>query len=230
MEAFLQTLLPRMLPDGPTFEIHAFGGKTDLMAKLDQRLRGYRRWLPRDWRLVVMVDRDNDDCHELKAQLEASATNAGLRTRSQTGTSAWQLVNRVVIEELEAWYFGDWDAVRAAYPESQPRCSSTKWLPRPRRHRRRDLGGVRANPEAARLLHDRSPEDRGGADHWQPTSRWIRIVREASPTSGTRSRKQPPDHSIRHGLRLSQRPAPTANTSPRPRAPPTPPETPSLNR
>ena len=28
----------------------------------------------------------------------------------------WQLANRIAIEELEAWYFGDWDAVRAAYP------------------------------------------------------------------------------------------------------------------
>lgn len=120
METFLQVLLPRMLPEGPTFEIHPFGGKTDLLGKLDQRLRAYQRRLPPDWRLVVMVDRDNDDCHGLKAQLEESATNAGLRTRSQTGTGAWQLVNRVVIEELEAWYFGDWDAVCAAYPRLNP--------------------------------------------------------------------------------------------------------------
>ncbi|MDE0669959.1 MAG: DUF4276 family protein [bacterium] len=120
MEAFLKTLLPRMLPDGPEFDIRVFGGKADLLGKLDQRLRAYQRWLPSDWRLVVIVDRDDDDCQELKAQLEVSATNAGLRTRSQTGTSAWQLVNRVVIEELEAWYFGDWDAVRAAYPRVNP--------------------------------------------------------------------------------------------------------------
>ena len=26
------------------------------------------------------------------------------------------MVNRVAIEELEAWYFGDWEAVQAAYP------------------------------------------------------------------------------------------------------------------
>jgi len=25
-------------------------------------------------------------------------------------------VNRMAIEELEAWFFGDWEAVRAAYP------------------------------------------------------------------------------------------------------------------
>ena len=27
------------------------------------------------------------------------------------------LVNRIAIEELEAWYFGDWPAVCAAYPK-----------------------------------------------------------------------------------------------------------------
>lgn len=120
METFLHTLLPRILPESCTYEIHAFSGKSDLLGKLEQRLRAYRRWLPPDWRLVVMVDRDNDDCHELKAQLEAAATNAGLRTRSQTGANDWQVVSRVVIEELEAWYFGDWDAVRTAYPKVSP--------------------------------------------------------------------------------------------------------------
>lgn len=29
----------------------------------------------------------------------------------------WQLVNRIAIEELEAWYFGDWPAVCTAYPK-----------------------------------------------------------------------------------------------------------------
>ena len=77
MEAFLRALLPRVLPDGMTFDIHAFGGKTDLLAKLDQRLRAYRRWLPPDWRLVVVVDRDNDDCHELKARLGAVGPERG---------------------------------------------------------------------------------------------------------------------------------------------------------
>eukprot|EP00952_Eustigmatos_sp_NYUAD-ZCMA_P000116 313-Eustigmatos_ZCMA.PRE.1 len=28
----------------------------------------------------------------------------------------WQLVNRIAIEELESWYFGDWDAVKAESP------------------------------------------------------------------------------------------------------------------
>ena len=27
------------------------------------------------------------------------------------------MVNRIAIEELEAWFFGDWEAVRSAYPK-----------------------------------------------------------------------------------------------------------------
>lgn len=27
------------------------------------------------------------------------------------------MVNRIAIEELESWYFGDWQAVRGAYPK-----------------------------------------------------------------------------------------------------------------
>ena len=120
MEAFLRALLPSLLPEGRTFEIHAFQGKTDLLHKLESRLRAYARWLTEECRIVVMIDRDNDDCGALKAQLEETAGRARLLTRSNAGERPWQLVNRVVIEELEAWYFGDWQAVRAAYPRVSP--------------------------------------------------------------------------------------------------------------
>ena len=81
------------------------------------RLRGYAAWLPNDYRIVVVVDRDDDDCYELKQQLEQITSNAGLRSRSQAGGQSYQVVNRLAIEELEAWYFGDWDAVLSAYPK-----------------------------------------------------------------------------------------------------------------
>jgi len=118
MEAFLRALLPRLLPQDRTFEVHPFQGKSDLLAKLEARLRAYASWLPPHWRLVVVVDRDDDDCLVLKRQLEAIASRAGLRTRSSAGNDPWQLVNRVAIEELEAWFFGDWDAVRQIYPRT----------------------------------------------------------------------------------------------------------------
>ena len=117
MEAFLRCLLPRLLPEDRTFEVHSFQGKADLLGKLQTRLRGYAQWLPDDWRIVVVVDRDDDDCEVLKQRLENSATEAGLRTRTSAGNAQWQIVNRIAIEELEAWYFGDWQAVRGAFPK-----------------------------------------------------------------------------------------------------------------
>ena len=120
MEVFLRELLPRILPADCDFEIHPFQGKLDLLGNLENRLRGYAQWLPDDWRILVIVDRDDDDCRQLKQQLEDAASGANLRTRSQAGGRPWQLVNRLVIEELEAWYFGDWEAVRSAYPRVSP--------------------------------------------------------------------------------------------------------------
>lgn len=115
MEAALRALLPRML-QGVDFEIHQHQGKLDLLMKLPSRLRGYRRWIPESWRIVVIMDRDDEDCRTLKARLEMMASEAGLRTRSVAGGSRYVVLNRLAIEELEAWYFGDWEAVRSAFP------------------------------------------------------------------------------------------------------------------
>ncbi len=116
MEAFLRALLPRCLPAEVTFNIHVFQGKFDLLKHLENRLRGYASWIPPHWRIIVVLDCDDDDCYQLKAKMEKCAENAGLRTRSHGLKSNWHVVNRIAVEELEAWYFGDWEAVIAAYP------------------------------------------------------------------------------------------------------------------
>ena len=120
MEVFLQTLLPRLLPEDSTFTIHVFRGKYDLLRKLWNRLRAYAVWLPENYRVVVVTDRDNNDCQTLKRRLEAVAAESGLVTRSKANDSMWRVVNRIAIEELEAWYFGDWKAVCRAYPRVSP--------------------------------------------------------------------------------------------------------------
>ena len=120
MEVFLQTLLPRLLPEGSTFTIHVFQGKYDLLRKLRDRLRAYAGWIPESYRVVVVTDRDNDDCQTLKKRLEAVVAESGLVTRSKANDSTWQVVNRIAIEELEAWYFGDRKAVCRAYPRVSP--------------------------------------------------------------------------------------------------------------
>lgn len=115
MEVLLNHMLPKFL--GTTsFRIYHHQCKDELLKYLPDRLRGYSRWLPPNWRIVVAVDRDNEECHELKNKLEMIAQEAGLVTRSQAHGRPYAVVNRLVIEELEAWYFGDWRAVRAAYP------------------------------------------------------------------------------------------------------------------
>ena len=116
MESFLGLVLPKILGSDITFSIHAYQGKHDLFKKLSSRLRGYAQWLPADHRIVVLVDRDDDNCAELKARMERASADAGLRSRAISGTTQWNLVNRIAIEELEAWFFGDWGAVRRAYP------------------------------------------------------------------------------------------------------------------
>ncbi len=116
MESFLRGLLPCLL-GGIPFEIRTFQCKDDLLKRLPQRLRGYASWYPEDYRIVVVVDRDDDDCHALKQTLEQHALAAGLPTRTQHRQEHFTVINRIAIEELEAWYFGDWEAVRAVYPK-----------------------------------------------------------------------------------------------------------------
>ncbi len=115
-EAALRALLPRMVGD-TSFAVYPHFCKDDLLKRLPQRLRGYASWLPDDWRVVVVVDQDDDDCRKLKQHLEAMAAEAGLATKSKPKRHRFAVVNRVAIEELEAWYFGDWEAVRRAYPK-----------------------------------------------------------------------------------------------------------------
>lgn len=117
MEEALQRLLPKMLSQGIAAEIRQFQCKDDLLKQLPQRLMGYAQWLPDTARVLVIVDRDDDDCLQLKARLEQMAHKAGLGTRQSPVLGQFQVINRIAIEELEAWFFGDWAAVCAAYPK-----------------------------------------------------------------------------------------------------------------
>jgi hypothetical protein len=114
-EVALTHLLPTMLGDRATFQIRPFNGKADLLQSLERQLRGLSQGIP-GVRFVVLVDLDDDDCQELKQRLEAVAGSVGLRTPSAAGDGAVRIVNRIAIEELEAWFFGDPIALRAAYP------------------------------------------------------------------------------------------------------------------
>jgi hypothetical protein len=111
-EVVLRHLLPRIVPDCP-FEIVTFRGKHDLLRKLPQRLRDYSSyWSETNLRVVVLLDRDGDDCVLLKAELERIARDSHLPSQA--------VLFRIVIEELEAWFLGDVPAVCRAYPRLPP--------------------------------------------------------------------------------------------------------------
>ena len=113
-EAALQNLVPLILPK-IGFRIHSFRGKRDFLRKLPERLRGYRNWIQKDHKIIVLIDCDQYDCYELKNRLESVASMAGLTTLSRSPDN-FQIINRIAIEELEAWFFGDVTAIRKAYP------------------------------------------------------------------------------------------------------------------
>lgn len=117
-EAALNALLPRLLPEGSSWALHPFQGKPDLLGKLPSRLQAYARgWLPDDYRIVVLVDADQDDCLALKTRLEDAADAVDLPTRTAAGPDGrYVVLNRIAIEELEAWFIGDVDALVMAYP------------------------------------------------------------------------------------------------------------------
>ncbi|MBL8134879.1 MAG: DUF4276 family protein [Anaerolineae bacterium] len=117
-EAALIELVPKILSGRRyKYDIFTFQGKQDLLKKLPKRLRAYRAMPGDDWAIIVLVDRDQDDCKVLKQQLETTARDAGLATRaSRRPDERITVVNRIAIEELEAWFLGDPAALHAAYP------------------------------------------------------------------------------------------------------------------
>lgn len=182
MEAALRVLLPKIVGT-TTFEVYPFQGKADLLKKLPDRMRGYK-WVPTNWRILVIVDRDDDDCIQLKAQLDKAASDAGLVTRSRARGKQYQVVNRIAIEELEAWYFGDWEAVTLSYPRASKTVSSKSKYRKPDEIRggtwqafERELQGAGyfvgglAKIEAARAISEKMAPERNSSPSFQQLHR-----------------------------------------------------------
>lgn len=107
----LEALLPKILGEqgAPhSWTIHSYEGGADFTRSLPKRLRGYAQWMPPDHRIVILVDEDRHDCHGLKSEVRQFVAMAGLDQQ--------HVLIRIAIEELEAWYFGDVEALCAAYP------------------------------------------------------------------------------------------------------------------
>lgn len=126
-ETLLQELLPQLIgPQGDphTWRLHAYKGigripsgliakadpsKRILLDQLPKLLRGYGK-TPGIDAVVVVLDADKRNCSEFLSELKAVAIAC-----NPTPTTLF----RLAIEEIEAWYLGDRDALLAAYPRAK---------------------------------------------------------------------------------------------------------------
>ena len=109
MRAVLRGVLERIVPgwrENEHWVSVPHRGASDLEKSILNKLRG---WREPGIRFVILRDNDGADCKERKAKLrELSA--AGRET---------DVTIRIVCQELEAWFLGDLDAVKAAYPKAK---------------------------------------------------------------------------------------------------------------
>lgn len=129
-EEALKHLLPGLIGQRARWKLINLGSKYKLLKVISKRLAAYRRRIEQgeDLRIVVLVDRDNDECEALKGQLEGAARDAGLTTKSAPSADGrFWVVNRIVIEELESWFIGDPVALRAAFSRL-PRIDANKGI------------------------------------------------------------------------------------------------------
>jgi len=126
-EKLLESLLPKlfgMQGEPHTWHVHAYRGigripknlnaggdpaKRILLDQLPRLLRGYGK-TPGVDAVVVVLDSDRRNCEDFLAELKAVA--AGCNPAPNT-------LFRIAIEEMEAWYFGDQQALTVAYPKAK---------------------------------------------------------------------------------------------------------------
>ncbi len=105
MKALLPHILPEELASGAiSAKCIPHRGRGDLQKSIPNKLRN---WRTPNSLFVILHDQDNEDCHGLKRDLRSLC--AGSQCEHNP-------LIRIVCTELESWYFGDLDAVEAAYP------------------------------------------------------------------------------------------------------------------
>jgi len=112
MKEFLNTWIKRTYPE-VRFKCIPHEGKIDLLKSIPRKLKA---WREPGVHFIVIIDNDNRDCKELKAELLELCRNSG---RDNT-------LVRIACQELEAWYLGDPEALAIAFRNNKLRHLSRK--------------------------------------------------------------------------------------------------------
>lgn len=105
MKVLLDGLLPRLFPD-LQFLCVPHKGRQDLEKSVPMRLRA---WREPGVRFVVLRDNDGGDCHALKQRLTRLCQEGGRQ----------DALVRIACQELEAWYFGEPEALAEAFDDGR---------------------------------------------------------------------------------------------------------------
>ena len=105
MEEFLNELLGRLFPK-LVFQCVTYDGWSDLERSVPVTLRNWH--VPGD-RFVIVRDSDGRDCQSIKERIVASCKEIGRD----------DVLVRIVCQELEGWYLGDFAALAEAYDSPQ---------------------------------------------------------------------------------------------------------------
>lgn len=126
-EKLLESLLPKIFGaqgDPHTWRVHSYKGigripknlsaggdpaKRILLDQLPRLLRGYGN-TPGIDAVIVVLDSDRRDCVEFLTELKGLAASCNPVPNT---------LFRIAIEEMEAWYFGDRQALTMAYPKAK---------------------------------------------------------------------------------------------------------------
>lgn len=118
MKAFLENLIPRVMPEGYTLNVNYFirphSGKSDLQKALPKKIRAFAHF-PNPVKVLVIHDQDANDCIILKQKLLGLCNGATV-----------PVLVRIACKELENWYLGDLDSVQKVYPESKAATKKNK--------------------------------------------------------------------------------------------------------
>ncbi len=110
MENVLKNILPLILPPEYQYNINYFlrphQGKAELQKSIPHKMKYFSHYYE-PVMVIILHDQDSNDCFQLKKELTELCENRG----------KCKVLIRIVCRELESWYFGDMDAIEAAYPD-----------------------------------------------------------------------------------------------------------------
>ena len=109
MQALLDGVLPRVVPEGFDFQVVPHEGKSDLRDSIPRKIRG---WGMPGTIFIVLIDQDSFACKRLKKEIVELCKGAGRD----------DVLVRIVCHSLESWVLGDLAALGTAF--SRPRLAS----------------------------------------------------------------------------------------------------------